>query len=376
MGIPPPQLEAGSNKIIWAGSSNGSFSIKSAYWRIREGSWNPKNDSGLATIGGILRYKHGRWILGYTQFVGICSILDAELLGILEGLAIAIDRGFDRVFILSDSQKAVQVVQESATRQVTDDHLVSRPTKHDEKDIVDVLLRMEKDQTQNDSIQLTKDHIKAILMDIFVSGIDTGAITMIWAMTELVRKPTAMKKAQNEIRSCIRKKGKLTENDASKLKYLKMTIKETLRLHPPVVLLVPRETMSQIKIGNYDICSKTRIAVNVWAIGRDPDIWNNPEDFIPERFIDNPIDLKGQHFELLPFGAGRRIFPGMNMGMAVLELALANLLYCFDWKLPSGMTKMDIDMEEEVSITVGKKFPLMLMPINYNMWEDDEIKHC
>ncbi|MBA0556563.1 hypothetical protein Golob_026652, partial [Gossypium lobatum] len=132
---------------------------------------------------------------------------------------------------------------------------------------------MEKDQTQNDSIQLTKD--------IFVSGIDTGAITMIWAMTELVRKPTAMKKAQNEI-SCIMKKGKLTENDASKLKYLKMIIKETLRLHPPVVLLVPRETMSQIKIGNYDICPKTRIAVNVWAIGRDPDIWNNPEDFIPE----------------------------------------------------------------------------------------------
>ncbi|MBA0682520.1 hypothetical protein Goari_024233 [Gossypium aridum] len=233
---------------------------------------------------------------------------------------------------------------------------------------------MEKDQTQNDSIQLTKEHIKAILMDIFVSGIDTGAITMIWAMTELVRKPTAMKKAQNEI-SCIMKKGKLTENDASKLKYLKMIIKETLRLHPPVVLLVPRETMSQIKIGNYDICPKTRIAVNVWAIGRDPDIWNNPEDFIPERFIDNPIDLKGQHFELLPFGAGRRIFPGMNMGMAVLELALANLLYCFDWKLPSGMTEMDIDLEEEVSITVGKKFPLMLMPINYNMWEDDEIKH-
>ncbi|KAK8310432.1 hypothetical protein V6Z11_D02G184900 [Gossypium hirsutum] len=246
-------------------------------------------------------------------------------------------------------------------QQVTDDHLVSRPTKHDEEDIIDVLLRMEKDQTQNDSIQLTKDHIKAILMGIFVSGIDTGAITMIWAMIELVRKPTAMKKAQNDIRNCIRKKGKLTENDASKLKYLKMIIKETLRLHPPVVLLVPRETI---------------IAVNVWAIERDPDIWNNPEDFIPERFIDNPIDLKGQHFELLPFGAGRRIFPGMNMGMAVLELALANLLYFFDWKLPSGMTEMDIDMEEEVSITVGKKFPLMLMPINYNMWEDDEIKHC
>ncbi|KAG8498564.1 hypothetical protein CXB51_004860 [Gossypium anomalum] len=210
-------------------------------------------------------------------------------------------------------------------------HLDSGPTKGDEEDIVDVLLRMEKDQTQNDAIQLTKDHIKAILMDIFVAGIDTAAISMIWAMAELARKPTAMKKAQNEIRSCVGKKGKLTENDVSKLTYLNMVIKETLRLHPAGVLLLPRETMSQIKIGDYDINPRTRIAVNVWAIGRDPDIWDNPEEFIPESFIDNPIDLKGQHFELLPFGGGRRICPGINMGMTVLELALANLLY-FDWK--------------------------------------------
>ncbi|KAK5838807.1 hypothetical protein PVK06_007546 [Gossypium arboreum] len=150
---------------------------------------------------------------------------------------------------------------------------------------------------------------------------------MIWEMAELARKPTAMRKAQNEIRSCVGKKGKLTENDVSKLTYLNMVIKETLRLHPPGVLLLPRETMSQIKIGDYDINPRTRIAVNVWAIGRDPDIWDNPEEFIPERFIDNAIDLKGQHFELLPFGGGRRICPGINMGMTVLELALANLLY-------------------------------------------------
>ncbi|KAB2041924.1 hypothetical protein ES319_D02G180900v1 [Gossypium barbadense] len=237
---------------------------------------------------------------------------------------------------------------DSFFQRVIEDHLDSGPTKDDEEDIVDVLLRMEKDQTQNDAIQLTKDHIKAILKDIFIAGIDTPAINMIWAVAELARKPTAMKKAQNEIRSCVGKKGKLTENDVSKLTYLNMVIKETLRLHPPGVLLLPRETMSQIKIGDYDINPKTRIAVNVWAIGRDPDIWDNPKEFIPERFIDNPIDLKGQHFELLPFGGGRRICPGINMGMTVLELALANLLYFFDWKLPIGMREIDIDMEEKV----------------------------
>ncbi|KAK8363341.1 hypothetical protein V6Z11_A03G158300 [Gossypium hirsutum] len=259
---------------------------------------------------------------------------------------------------------------DSVFQRVIKDHLDSGPTKDDEEDIVDVLLRMEKDQTQNDAIQ---DQIKAGChsrsnqgRDIFVAGIDTAAISMIWEMAELARKPTAMRKAQNEIRSCVGKKGKLTENDVSKLTYLNMVIKETLRLHPPGVLL-PRETMSQIKIGDYDINPRTRIAVNVWAIGRDPDIWDNPEEFIPERFIDNAIDLKGQHFELLPFGGGRRICPGINMGMTVLELALANLLYFFDWKLPIGMREIDIDMEEKVGLTVGKNTSLMLIPIKYNM---------
>ncbi|KAL4360957.1 hypothetical protein GQ457_04G008020 [Hibiscus cannabinus] len=260
-------------------------------------------------------------------------------------------------------------------QQIIDDHLKSGTTMHDhnQEDIVDVLLRMGKDQTESDAVHLTKDHIKAILLDIFIAGIDTSAITIIWAMTELARKPTAMKKAQDEIRSCVGKKGKLAENDVSQLKYLKMIIKETLRLHPPGPLLLPRETASHLKIGDYDIYPKTKIVVNVWAIGRDPDIWNNPEEFIPERFEDSVIDFKGQHFELLPFGAGRRICPGMNMGLAVLELALANLLYFFDWKVPSGM---EIDMEEKATISLGKRTALMLVPIKYNIGEDDEMMHC
>lgn len=203
--------------------------------------------------------------------------------------------------------------------------------------------------------------------DIFLAGIDAPAITMIWAMTELARKPTVMKKAQYEIRSRnVGKKGKLTEDDVSQLQYLKMIVKETLRLHPPPALLLPRETVSHFKLGDYDIYPKTRISVNAWAIGRDPDIWENPEEFIPERFIDNPIDFKGKHFELLPFGSGRRICPGINMGTAMIELALANLLYRFDWELPSGMKEMDIDMEEKVTVTVGKRSALKLVPIKYN----------
>ncbi|KAL5552765.1 hypothetical protein UlMin_040166 [Ulmus minor] len=143
-----------------------------------------------------------------------------------------------------------------------------------------------------------------------------------------------MKKTQVEIRSACFKKGKVTEADIDQLQYLKMIVKETLRLHSPAPLLLPRETISQFKLGDYDINPKTLVQVNVWAIGRDPDYWNCPEEFFPERFSDGSIDYKGQHFEFLPFGAGRRgCPPGMFLGMAIVELALANLLCFFDWKL-------------------------------------------
>ena len=188
---------------------------------------------------------------------------------------------------------------------------------------------------------------------------------MIWAMTELAKNPRLMKKAQNEVRKFVGNKGKVTESDTNHLLYLKMIIKETLRLHPPVPLLIPRETMSRFKINGYDIYPKMLLQVNVWAIGRDPKYWKNPEEFIPERFIDSPIDNKGQHFQLLSFGAGRRGCPGIYMATTTMELALANLLYFFDWKLPYGMKEEDINMEELVGLclTTNKKTPLSLVPI-------------
>jgi cytochrome P450 len=188
---------------------------------------------------------------------------------------------------------------------------------------------------------------------------------MIWAMTELAKNPRLMKKAQNEVRKFVGNKGKVTESDTNHLLYLKMIIKETLRLHPPVPLLIPRETMSRFKINGYDIYPKMLLQVNVWAIGRDPKYWKNPEEFIPERFIDSPIDYKGQHFQLLSFGAGRRGCPGIYMATTTMELALANLLYFFDWKLPYGMKEEDINMEELVGLclTTNKKTPLSLVPI-------------
>ncbi|CAH8383368.1 unnamed protein product [Eruca vesicaria subsp. sativa] len=233
------------------------------------------------------------------------------------------------------------------------------------EDFVDLLLRLEKEEAVLGNDKLTRNHIKAILMNVLLGAIDTSAITMTWAMAELIRNPRVMKKVQSEIRNQMENRLVITLEDIDQLHYLKMVIKETWRLHPPVPLLVPREVMSEFEIDGYNIKPKTLLYVNAYAIGRDPDTWKDPEVFLPERFLDNDIDAKGHHFELLPFGSGRRICPGMYMGTATVEFGLANMLYQFDWKLPEGMVVEDIDMEEAPGLAVGKKKELLLVPVKY-----------
>jgi 4-hydroxyphenylacetaldehyde oxime monooxygenase len=181
-------------------------------------------------------------------------------------------------------------------------------------------------------------------------------------MSELIKNPAVMKKAQTEIRNMVADKQTLQVDNLSKLKYLKMVVKETLRLHPPAPLLVPRETMDHVKVLGYDIPPKTRIFVNVWAIGRDPVRWEKPEEFYPERFDDISIDFHGSHYELLPFGAGRRICPAIHMGTTIVEFTLASLLHSFDWELPQGMTSQDVSMEGTGRQVYCRKTPLYLVP--------------
>ena len=207
-----------------------------------------------------------------------------------------------------------------------------------------------------------------LYQDIFLAGVNTSAITMIWAMTELIRNPNIMKKVQHEIRTTLGdNKERLTADDLNHLHYLKHVIKETFRLHPAAPLLLPRETMSDIKIQGYDIPKKSQMMINVYSIARDPKIWSNPDEFNPDRFIDSSVDYKGLNFELLPFGSGRRICPGMNMGIATVELGLLNLLYFFDWAVPEGKTIKDMDLEETGSLIISKKSTLELVPLLYNL---------
>jgi 4-hydroxyphenylacetaldehyde oxime monooxygenase len=203
------------------------------------------------------------------------------------------------------------------------------------------------------------------LQDTFLGGIDTSSVTMLWAMSELIRKPRVLKKAQDEVRAVVdsNKQERVQPDDVPKLEYLKMVVKETLRLHPPATLLLPRETMRDVKIGGYDVPARTRVFVNAWAIGRDPASWTaDAEEFNPDRFEASDVDYNGAHFELVPFGAGRRVCPGLAMGVTNVEFTLANLLYCFDWTLPAGMKPEDVSMEEAGGLTFHRKTPLVLVP--------------
>ncbi|QCD80997.1 cytochrome P450 71A9-like [Vigna unguiculata] len=232
----------------------------------------------------------------------------------------------------------------------------SAETEHE--DVVDVLLQVQKDPSQ--PIAISHHQIKGVLVDIFVAGTDTAAATMIWIMSELIRNPKAMKKAQEEVREIMKGKEMVQEIDLPNLLYLKLVVKEALRLHPPAPLLVPRETTEACMIRGFQIPAKTRVLVNAKSIAMDPTCWENPNEFLPERFLNSSIDYKGQHFEMLPFGVGRRSCPGVNFAMPLVELVLANLLLRFNWELPLGLGIQDLNMEEAIGITMHKRDHLWL----------------
>ncbi|KAL8508368.1 hypothetical protein ACS0TY_018830 [Phlomoides rotata] len=229
---------------------------------------------------------------------------------------------------------------------------------------VDILLESCNDNAAD--VAIGRDGIKAIILDVLLAGTDTSAIVLEWAMTELMAHPAVMEELQREVRNIVQQK-LVTDDDLEKMQYLKAVIKETLRLHPPLPLLLPRKVRKDVIINGFNICVGTVVMINAWAIGRDPASWDEPEKFKPERFLDSSIDFKGLDFELIPFGVGRRGCPAMTYSMAVIEFLLANLLHKFNWKLPDGEEDKGLDMSEKTGITMHKGVPLLAVAIKSSM---------
>nr|CAB3449117.1 unnamed protein product [Digitaria exilis] len=213
---------------------------------------------------------------------------------------------------------------------------ISREDGDQEEDLLDVLLRLQKEV--DFQYPLTNDNIKNILL--------------------------SEAQGQDEVRRVLAGHNKVTDDMLANLHYLSLVVKETLRLHPPAPLLLPRKCGSpSCQVLGFDVQEETMVIVNAWAIARDPEHWERPDEFWPERFEQGGRDFKGSDFEFIPFGAGRRMCPGMAFGLAHIELALAALLFHFDWELPGGMEEEELDMTEAFGVTTQRQADLVLVPI-------------
>ncbi|KAI7740356.1 hypothetical protein M8C21_009429 [Ambrosia artemisiifolia] len=228
------------------------------------------------------------------------------------------------------------------------------------KDMVDLLLKLADDP--NLEVKLGSDGVKGLTQDLIAGGTDTASTTVEWAMSELIRQPHLLKKATDELDSVIGRERWVQETDFPNLPFIDSILKETMRLHPVAVLLAPHLALEDCIVEGYDIAKGTTVFINTWSIGRDSDIWDEPQTFRPERFLGSVMDVKGQHFELLPFGSGRRMCPGYNLGLKMMRSLLGNLLHGFNWSLPGNMTIKDIDMQEVYGLSTQRKFPLVVVP--------------
>ncbi|XP_078152237.1 geraniol 8-hydroxylase-like [Carex rostrata] len=206
--------------------------------------------------------------------------------------------------------------------------------------------------------------LKSLFGDLFAAGTDTSSSTVEWAMAELLQNPVTLAKVRNELASVIGPEREMEESDIGQLPYLQAVVKETMRLHPPVPFLLPRRAQETVELGGYLIPEGAKLLVNVWAIGRDETTWPDPLKFLPERFLEKEIDFKGRDFELIPFGAGRRICPGLPLAYRMIHLMLGSLLHRFEWKLPKEAVNCGVNMSEKFGVTLAMAHHLKAIAVS------------
>ncbi|CDP12933.1 unnamed protein product [Coffea canephora] len=242
---------------------------------------------------------------------------------------------------------------------IIDEHLQSQEHKQT-KDFVDIMMGIM--QSGEAEFEFDRRHVKAILLDLLVASMDTSVTAVEWAISELLRHPEAMRKLQKELEEKVGLERIVEESDIEGLEYLDMVIKESMRLHPVAPLLLPHESMEDCTVDDFHIQKKSRIIINIYTIGRDPNVWPDPETFNPERFKDSNIDLRGQDFRLIPFGSGRRSCPGLQLGLLLVRFVLAQLVHCFNWELADNIRPTDLDMSEAFGIVTSRATHLRVIP--------------
>ncbi|GAU22705.1 hypothetical protein TSUD_138290 [Trifolium subterraneum] len=210
---------------------------------------------------------------------------------------------------------------------------------------------------------IDRTNIKALIMDMISAAIDTTSVLAVWALSQLLKHPNAMKKLQHELENVVGMNRQVEETHLANLPYLSMVMKETFRLYPVAPLLIPHECLQDVVVDGYFIKKNTRILINAWTIGRDTKVWSdNAEMFCPERFEDGIVDIRGHDFQLIPFGSGRRVCPGMHLGVTTATFVVAQLMHCFNWELPDGMSPDDLDMSEKFDLSMPRSQPLLVLP--------------
>ncbi|KAA8528486.1 hypothetical protein F0562_035841 [Nyssa sinensis] len=225
--------------------------------------------------------------------------------------------------------------------------LSSESNKEGKKTLIDVMLSLQDKEPGMHS----DETIKGAIMALLIAGTESSTATMEWAMSLILNHQEVMNKALAEIDAHVGQDHLLDEQDLPKLNYLHNIINETLRLFPPVPLLVPHESSDNSIVCEFEIPRGTMLLVNLWTIHRDPELWVDSTKFMPERFQGG----EGEGYKLIPFGVGRRACPGASLGRRVIALTLGTLIQSFEWE---RVGKEEIDMTEGSGLSMPKAKPL------------------
>ncbi|KAH6771704.1 hypothetical protein C2S51_010108 [Perilla frutescens var. frutescens] len=260
---------------------------------------------------------------------------------------------------LNRRMKELSRIFDGFLERIIDDHLQKKEEEKKNRDFVDTMLAVM--DAGEAGFEFDRRHVKAVLLDLLIGGMSTSTSSVEWTISELIRHPKVMKKLQKELEQVVGMDQMVDESHLDKLEYLYFVVKETLRLHPPGSFLT-HKSLEECTINEFHVPIGSWIFVNLWSIGRDTSTWHDPEEFVPERFVGVDVDLLGQHFQLIPFGSGRRKCPGLQLGLVMVRLIVAQLVHCFDWELPDGMQPSDLDMIEQFGLVVRREKHLMAIP--------------